>query len=284
MDHLVPESVDNFKRLMDHNKRQQDWKGLILTGSEITLFNNLPELVRLAKESNFEHVRIQTHGMHLDNKKYCQSLIDAGVDEYFVSVAGSDPITHDAITEVKGSFQRTLHGLENLDQFAHVTSITNTVVTERSYRLLPDMVDALAHLKQLKQMEFWVYFPMSENDEKGLCANNLEILPYLKEASDRARKLGRYIEIKNFPQCLLEEDGGLLLNDQPQLFIDPDFWIQFERNGFYQCRHRDACQSQQCLGLNTAYVRKYGWQEDKLHPILVKQPIRHSGALEQQKL
>lgn len=267
MDTLVPESVDKFKQLMDQNKRNKDWKGLILTGSEITLFNNLPELVCLAKDSNFEHVRIQTHGMHLDNSKYCQSLIDAGVDEYFVSMAGSDAQTHDAITEVKGSFERTLKGLENLDRYDHVTSITNTVVTERSYKLLPDMVDALGHLKQLKQMEFWVFFPMSEEDEKGLCANHLEILPYLKEAAERARKLGRHIEVKNFPECLLADDAGLLLNDQPQLFIDPYFWTQFERNGFYQCKHKEACSSKQCLGLNTAYIKKYGWQENELHPI-----------------
>lgn len=267
MDKLVPQSMDNFKELLDYNKKEKRWKGLILTGSEITLFNNLPELARMAKDAGFEHVRIQTHGMHLDNKPYCASLIEAGVDEYFVSVAGCDPATHDAITEVEGSFERTLHGLENLDEYDHVTSITNSVVTALSYRFLSDIVDKLAHLKQLKQMEFWVYWPMSEKDEKNLVVNNLEILPYLKSAVKMAKELGRSVEIKNFPQCLLEEDGELLVNDQPQLFIDPAFWDQFMRNGFYQCKHIEACQSKQCLGMSTAYVQKFGWQENDLHPL-----------------
>lgn len=279
MDYLVPESVDNFKKLLDYNQKENAWKGLILTGSEITLFNNLPELARMARAAGFEHVRIQTHGMHLDNEKFCDNLVEAGVDEYFVSVAGSGPESHDGITGVAGSFERTLQGLENLDRYEHVTSITNTVVTERSYQLLPGLVDCLAHLKQLRQMEFWIYFPMKETDEKDLCANNLDILPYLKRATAGARDLGRHIEIKNFPQCLLGEDGDLLLNDQPQLFIDPSFWLQFQRNGFYQCRHQEACKSKQCLGLNTAYIRKYGWQEEELSPIgAVYQPASRRTA------
>ncbi len=221
----------------------------------------------MAKQSGFEHIRIQTHGMHLDNKKYTRSLIEAGIDEFFISMAGSSPVAHDAITEVDGSFHRTLAGLENLDEYDHVTCITNTVVTNLSYKLLPGLVDKLSRFKQLKQMEFWVYFPMSENDNKNLVADNLEILPYMLSAIDKATELGRHIEIKNFPQCLLKENGCMLVNDQPQLFIDPVFWEQFERNGFYQCRHREACQSQQCLGLSTAYIEKYGWQEKQLHPI-----------------
>src|SRR5690606_2434900 len=150
-----------------------------------------------------------------------RTLVEAGVDEFFVGVAGHNAETHDAITQVKRSFERTLRGLENPDYAEGVSTITNTVVTEQSYRLLPDVVQALVHLKRLRQMEFWVYWPMNEEDEKGLVANNLLVLPYLKEAAKIARELGRDVEIKNFPHCLLEEDADLLVNDQPQLYIDP---------------------------------------------------------------
>jgi MoaA/NifB/PqqE/SkfB family radical SAM enzyme len=267
MDTLVPQSTDGFKQLLDYNRKEQAWKGLILTGSEVTLYKNLPELARMAKDAGFEHVRIQTHGMHLDNARYCKSLIDAGVDEFFVSMPGSNPDNHDSITEVPGSFARTMQGLSNLEQYAHVTAITNTVVTELSYRLLEDIVNKLSGFRQLKQMEFWVFWPMNEKDEKGLAVNHLMLLPYLKQAIRKAVGYGRAVEIKNFPQCLLGEEGHYLLNDQPQLFIDPAFWDQFARNGFYQCKHREACSSKQCLGLNTAYINKFGWHEAELHPI-----------------
>jgi len=267
MDYLVPESIDKFKELLDFNAKEKHWKGLILTGSEITLYKELPKLVQMARQSGFQHVRIQTHGMKLARKNYCRRLIEAGGDEFFVSVAGADAESHDGITTVPGSFDKTLRGLENLDAYDHVVAITNTVVTNRSYHLLPDLVDNLGHIKHLKQMEFWVYWPMKETDKKNLIPNHLDMLPYLKHAVTRARKLGRDVEIKNFPECLLEEDGDLLVNDQPQLYIDPKFWSQFERNGFYQCIYKEQCSSKQCLGLNTAYIKKYGWEDDILHPL-----------------
>ena len=74
--------------------------GSRITGAEITLRRDLPELARLARGNGFEHVRIQTHGMRLADLAYCRELIDAGVDEFFVSVAASDADSHDAITGV----------------------------------------------------------------------------------------------------------------------------------------------------------------------------------------
>ena len=93
------------------------------------------------------------------------------------------------------------------------------------------------------------------------------MLPYLREAVSRARAQGRAVEVKNFPECLLGDLGDALVNGQPELHIDPDFWTEFARNGFYQCVHRDACASRECLGLNTAYIEKFGLEADLLRPI-----------------
>lgn len=266
MDRLEPQREEQLYALMVHNRMHRKWKGLILTGSEITLHRNLPEWARAARESGFERVRIQTHGMRLANEDYCRELLDAGVNEFFVSVAAADAQTHDAITGVPGSFDKTVRGLELLEA-ADVDTITNTVVTELSYRQLPALVQRLAHLKRLAQMEFWFYFPMSERDEKNLIASHADSLPVLRSAIAGARALGRGVEVKNFPECLLGDDRGALYNDQPELFIDDAFWTEFARNGFYQCVHRSRCASKQCLGLNTGYIQKFGWQEALLAPL-----------------
>lgn len=266
MDYLEPQSRQKFDELLAYNREHRKWSGLILTGSEITLHRDLPELAMAAKQSGFEHVRIQSHGMHLGKLEYCTKLIDAGVDEFFISVAAADAESHDDITQVQGSFHKTLQGMENIDRWEHTISITNTVVTKKSYKQLPQVVDALAHLKNLAQMEFWFYWPMSGKDDKSLLVSHLEMLPYLEEAVVKAQALGRRIEIKNFPQCLLGDFKHLLVNGQPQLFIDPVFWREFEKNGFYQCKHRESCQSTECLGLNSAYIERFGWEEEILVP------------------
>lgn len=269
MDRLEPESQDRFEELLDHNRENAQWSGLILTGSEITLRKDLPQLVQAARDANFHQVRIQTHGMRLADPAYCRELVTAGVNEFFVSVCAGDARTHDEITKVPGSFERTVRGLENLDAIPNVKILTNTVVTRQSYQHLTPMVRRLAHLRQLVQMDFWNYWPMREADDKNLIVSHLELLPYLRSALTEAQSLGRSVELKNYPECLLGDLRGVLHNDQPQLYIDPSFWDEFARNGFYQCVYREQCQSRQCLGLNTAYIQKYGWHTQELHPIVI---------------
>ena len=47
MDRLEPESMERFQELLDYNRREQRWKALVLTGAEITLRRDLPDLARL---------------------------------------------------------------------------------------------------------------------------------------------------------------------------------------------------------------------------------------------
>ncbi len=267
MDHLKPTSDETFARICQDQRETGRWEGLVLTGSEITLRRDLTELAQQAKSAGFKHIRIQTHGMHLGRTDYADRLVEAGIDEYFVSVAGSDRESHDCITQVNGAWDKMMRGMEHLDQYGHVKLITNSVVTTESYMLLPDMVANLDHLKQLIQMEFWNFFPMAEIDEKGLAARHSDILPYLQEAILACRAGGRYVEVKNFPECLLAELGDALVNAQPTLVIDPAFWTEFDRNEFHQCPHRMDCASTECLGLTSAYIARYGDERELLNPL-----------------
>ena len=267
MDRLAPTAEDTFARILTDQQQNARWEGLVLTGSEITLRRDLPDLARRARAAGFSHVRIQTHGMHLARPGYTDRLIDAGVDEFFISVAGSDAESHDRIVQVKGAWDKMLRGMEHLDTYDHINMISNSVVTTLSYPLLPDMVDALSHLRRLIQMEFWTYFPMAETDEKNLAARHADILPPLRAAITRARAQGRFVEVKNFPECLLGQQADALVNAQPLLVIDPEFWTEFDRNEFHQCPHRAQCTSTECLGLSAAYVAKYGDERDLLRPL-----------------
>src|SRR3569832_65290 len=84
MDWLQPQSAGQFDTILSRNRAERRWKGLILTGAEVTLRRDLPAMAQQARASGFEHVRIQTHGVRLADPGYCHELVEAGVDEFFV--------------------------------------------------------------------------------------------------------------------------------------------------------------------------------------------------------
>ncbi|APZ91656.1 radical SAM protein [Fuerstiella marisgermanici] len=264
---LKPADDSELSALLEENRQSKQWQGLILTGAEVTLRKDLPQLAERARAAGFQHVRIQTHAMRLADMAYCETLVASGIDEYFVSVTADTAARHDLITEVPGSFDKTLQALRNLDTFPGVRLMTNTVVTRLSYQGLPEVVELLKDLRNLVQMDFWNYWPMEEEGNPELLVSHFDVRPYLKQAILLARKYGRHVEVKNFPHCLMGETSSALKNDQPELRIDPKFWDEFNRNGFEQCAYRDICGSTQCLGLNTAYVNHFGWHEDRLSPM-----------------
>lgn len=273
MDRLAPQPAAQFDQVL-RDRPRRGWSGLILTGSEITLHRDLPELARRARQAGFAHVRIQTHGMRLADPAYCERLVEAGVDEFFVSLAGAGAATHDRITQVPGSFAKSLRGLENLEGFGdRVVSLTNTVVTADNVAEIAALPGRLAHLRRLVQMEFWNYFPMAEEDTRNLVVPLATLIPQLRAAIAAARAAGRRVEVKNVPACALGEDEPALDNMQPELLIDPAFWDEFKRNGFYQCVHRDRCAHPTCLGLNTAYVRRFGDETASLTPYPATRPL-----------
>lgn len=268
MHRLKPADINEFEAILQIQRQKRKWDGLILTGSEITLLRTLPDLAKRAHNAGFKHIRIQTHGMHLARINYVDELIEAGVNEFFISVAGHDAETHDRITEVKGSFDRMMRGIEYLDSKGEsVKIITNTVVTRLSYRYLPKIALLLGSYRSVVQNEFWNFFPMSEDDPKSLIVPYSELMPYLTSAIEECQNSGKGVEVKNVPRCLLGPWKATLVNAQPTLHIDSEFWSEFDKNGFYQCPHRSACSATDCLGLTSAYIRSYGDERALLKPL-----------------
>ena len=48
---LNPADDDQFSQLLEENRREKKWKGLILTGAEVTLRKDLPHLAERARKS-----------------------------------------------------------------------------------------------------------------------------------------------------------------------------------------------------------------------------------------
>jgi MoaA/NifB/PqqE/SkfB family radical SAM enzyme len=267
MSHLRPTDDDQFEAVLQTQRDEGRWIGIVLTGAEITLRSDLPEIATRARDAGFQRIRVQTHGMQLQRRAYLDRLVEAGVTEFFVSVTAASEARHDAITKVSGSWRRMRAGLDLIEtHYPELAVITNTVITAESFLDLPGVVAAFADHRTVVQHEFWNFFPMEEIDRNSLCVPLAEVMPPLRAAIAAAHAAGRLVEVKHIPECLLGNDRAVLINRQPQLIIDEDFWTGFDRNGFHSCPHRAICTSGECLGLTTAYVRRFGDEARMLRP------------------
>lgn len=85
---------------------------LILSGGEIFLRRDLIEILAHARRQLF-CVKLKTNAV-LIREAQAARIAELGVDSVQVSLYSHRPEVHDAITQVRGSFQRTLRGIRRL--------------------------------------------------------------------------------------------------------------------------------------------------------------------------
>ncbi len=94
---------------------------LTLTGGEILVRRDWREVCRYARDANFA-VRLFTNGTRIDDR-VARQIAGLGVVDVGVSLYGANPETHDVITRVRGSFERTLTGLRELNEAGVRTAV-----------------------------------------------------------------------------------------------------------------------------------------------------------------
>jgi hypothetical protein len=70
-----------------------------------------------------------------------------------------------------------------------------------------------------------------------------------------------------FPECIAPGAPCFADSDFPLNLIQDDFWVEFGRNGFGGCVHKERCAARNCWGLSTAYVEKFGDECALLRPL-----------------
>ncbi len=207
-------------------------------GGEVTLAKDLLEYVAIARAlPGIEHVRIQTNAIRLGDRAYLRALIDAGVDEYFVSFHAHDAALYEAIAQRKGAFAGIVRGLSAIRD-SGATLITNTAVVEANYRVLPAIVEAAAAFGP-RSIELWSYWPRGDGDgARQHTARVADVRGPLLEALEVAVSRGIPPVVKWFPRCLLGAMAWCQDDGQPPALIEDGYW---EQEPEYGCLYEGVC-------------------------------------------
>lgn len=270
-----------FRRFAEQPRALAGVRRFIFSGGEVTLAKNLLEYARFARSlPGIEHVRLQTNATRLRDRAFLATLIDAGIDEFFVSIHGHDAATCDAITQVEGSFDDILAGMSAVKE-AGATLVTNTAIAAANVATLPEIVATVAPFRP-QSMEFWNYWPRA--DEKGGRGHFVrvgEAREPLLRALAACVGLGISPAVKWFPKCLLGDFAKYHDDGQPPSVIPDDY---FTREPSYGCIYEGVCAeavdlaakgtpaSGRCAGLSEPYIHRFGWEADLLVPRRKLQP------------
>ncbi len=257
---------ERFQEVVRDVVEHRRFENLILSGAEVTVFDDLERYVRYASSFGwFRKIQVQTNGRRLADRRYLQRLVDSGVNEFFVSVHGLEE-THDAITRVPGSFRETLAGLRNLEAIPGINVISNSVLCRTNVQELPSLLTFLSTLRT-SEMHLWNLFPMEETDSRDLLVGMREVAQLLPGILAELEPSGKPLVLKSFPECLPAGEPAVFDDWFPVTVLPNRFWREFGRSGFGTCVHRERCEAAECWGLSNAYIRKYGDEGDLLSPL-----------------
>ncbi len=187
-DHVM--TTDEVRRAIDILADDAEVPSLSFTGGEPTLRPDLPDLIAHASGRGLR-VNLITNGLRCAEPRYVARLVEAGLTSAQVSLEGADAETHEALTQRRGTFAKTLAGLANL-RAAGLTAHTNTTVSRANAHQLAAIVDLAARLGLPHlSMNFLIPTGSSRLDKHGdLAMRYDEIGPYVLAARDRAHAVG----------------------------------------------------------------------------------------------
>ncbi|HOE82076.1 MAG TPA: radical SAM protein [Myxococcota bacterium] len=105
----------SFPRLQEILKehRAKGIEALDIDGGEPTLHPDLYKTLEYAKELGYRRINVTTNGRRLKDPAEARQLLATGITSMSISLHGDTAQLHDLLTGVPGSFDETIHGIQN---------------------------------------------------------------------------------------------------------------------------------------------------------------------------
>jgi len=255
-------------------QKQKDHDSLVFTGGEPTIRRELINWVTYAKKLGYNPIQIQSNGRMFSYLQYCEDLVKAGANEFSPAIHGSTATIHDFLTQAPNSFNQTVQGIKNLRKLGQ-RIMTNTVVTRKNYKDLPNLAKLLVKLK-VDQFQFaFMHINHDIKSDKQLIdlvvPRYSEAMPYIHKGLEIGDRAGIRVMAEAIPYCLMQGYEQYISEQYipSATVIDND--IEVEKYELYRknkgkakgaeckkCLKNDICE-----GPWKEYPEIFGWSEFK---------------------
>ena len=182
-----------------------------ITGGEPTLLGDrLFDLIRHIRDKLPDtEIHLLSNGRTFANMEYARKFADCGTDKILLGIPihSDNAAEHDAITQVRGSFDETMLGLYNLDRYDFGIEL-RVVITKMNYRRLPKFPNFI--YRNLPFVEFislmgLEYTGYTIKNKDSVWIDPLDYQSELQQAVLGLKDWNMDVSIFNLPRCVLPE-------------------------------------------------------------------------------
>jgi MoaA/NifB/PqqE/SkfB family radical SAM enzyme len=180
-------------------------------GGEPTLGQELPDLAMAARDLGYVTIGVKSNGMRLCYPEYVRRCLDAGVNDFSISLWGHTPQLHDALAGRPGAFEMTEMGLKHLVDLG-ATVCVDFLITTRTVGVLTDALLEISRLG-VRSIRLWIFCLFGAN------GRNVELMPSLSAAGAAAgaaaaavASFGGRLGTSHIMPCLLGAHAGIYFN------------------------------------------------------------------------
>jgi MoaA/NifB/PqqE/SkfB family radical SAM enzyme len=186
--------------------RNENYERIEFSGGEPTVRKDLLFLIRYAKKLGYRTIGINTNGILLSNKSFCDELVKEGVNSISFSLHAHNKSVYGSITRNPSAFAETVNGIKNALQYKDISIQVTTVMLKTNYLY----IDKIGKLLFSMGVHFWNITDLlpdgfAQQKYKSLCVRRTDVsraIIKLKPLLDNSAVITFYA----FSPCLIPSD------------------------------------------------------------------------------
>ncbi len=251
------------------------YDGIIFTGGEPTLCENLPQFIQYCCEKKI-HCRMITNGQKISDMRYLNVLKDAGLKHLGLSVYSVKPEVQAFLSQNKNSLKNILKALKNIEKSGGITVDIITVINKYNADHLSENVRFLTgHFPFLNHF-IWNNLDPTMNR----ATENPDTIPKLWEFEVELKKAVNFLEqskktyrVEKVPLCYMDgfehastETRKIVKNEERAVFFLDDKGLVRQKS--FEHQKADCCKictlNEICAGL---YEGGKYYSLEELYPV-----------------
>lgn len=254
---LKNKTLEEIKKDLKEIRTKFDFVSIM--GREPSIRPDILEIIKYAKSLNFKQLGITSNGRMFSIPSFTKSVLDEGINQIGISLAGATSAIHDKQTQVPGSFSQTIKGIENILKIKNpkTSLLVNLPMDRLNYKNLKAQLKLLTTLG-VKEINILNISPLSLRSRSKKILVPMTVLA--KHVYDTLIKEG-YLNNKDLKILLIEFPPCCLPKEARKYFFP---CLEKNNNKIRIPLCHDCPFSKNCDGVLDSYISLFGDSEFRL--------------------